>query len=132
MQKFKLFKKLDQQGRQKYCSAECQREDYYNRTHQQAYPELSTGTVGSIGELRVCADLLAKGYAVFRAVSVNCWTDLVVQVGDKFFSIEVKTGQRMPSGKLRFPKPRAKTDIIAIVLPDGIVYLLEVIGSAVL
>jgi Holliday junction resolvase-like predicted endonuclease len=79
--------------------------------------------VGDIGELQVAADLLAKGHDVFKSICRNCWTDLIVRIDGKLLSVEVKTGHRAPSGKLTYPKPREKSDVIAVVLPSEIVYL---------
>jgi hypothetical protein len=115
-------KRFQRRGRQEYCSPECQKLHYADRTRVQNYDGLSTGTIGSIGELRVCADLLRRGFNTFRAVSTNCWTDLVVEISSKFQSLEVKTGHRTISGSLSFPRPRAKTNILAIVLPNEIIY----------
>jgi len=44
-------------------------------------------------------------------------------VSGEFKSVEVKTGHRTPSGKLQYPKPKEKSDVIAVVLPTEIVYL---------
>jgi Holliday junction resolvase-like predicted endonuclease len=88
---------------------------------------LTAATVGDIGELRVAADLLARGYDVFKAVCRNCWTDLIVRIDGKLLSVEVKTGHRTPSGKLRYPKPQAGSDVIAVVLPNEIIYLPDVV-----
>jgi len=109
--------------RQKYHSPDCRKDHYAAKHRTVTYPDLTTGTTGTIGELRVVIDLLEKGYDVFRAASTNCWTDLVVAVSEGFKSVEVKTGHRTPSGKLQYPKPKEKSDVIAVVLPTEIVYL---------
>ncbi len=72
-------------------------------------------------------DLLTRGCDVFRAVSTNCWTDLIVRIDGKLKSVEVKTGHRTPSGKLQYPKPKEESDVIAVVLPTEIVYLPPII-----
>jgi|SRR5208282_862258 len=112
--------------RQKYHNPSCQRGHYSAKHSAVAYPDLTTGTVGTIGELRVATDLLTKGYDVFRSVSTNCWTDLVVNVDGKFLSVEVKTGRRAKNGGIQHPKPKTKTDVLAIVLPNEIVYQPEI------
>ena len=54
--------------------------------------KLSTATKGAIAELCVATDLMKKGYAVFRALSPNCFCDLVVYKDGISFYIEVRTG----------------------------------------
>lgn len=108
--------------RQKYHHPDCRKQHYYEKNRKVAHPGLTTGTSGAIGELRVATDLLAKGHDVFRSMSANCWTDLVVYSGGKFLSVEVKTGHRTKTGKLRHPRPKTQPDILAVVLPDEIVY----------
>lgn len=54
---------------------------------------LSTGKVGAISELIVCADLLKKGWEVFRTVSQSCSCDLIVIKNKKILRIEVRTGR---------------------------------------
>jgi len=41
-------------------------------------PRLSSGTTGAISELVAAADLMRHGYHVFRALSPNCPSDLVI------------------------------------------------------
>lgn len=87
-----------------------------------AYPGLATGTVGAIGELRVCVDLLAKGYEVFRAVSPSCSCDLLVLKSGVVTRIEVRTSYRTRSGKVYYPTHNVRADIIAAVLGDELSY----------
>ena len=84
--------------------------------------DISTGTRGAIGELRVCSDLLAKGYAVFRSVSPSCFCDLVIAKGGQLRTVEVRTGKRTRTGELSYPHDN-RADVMAVVLPDEIVYL---------
>ena len=50
---------------------------------------------GEIGELKVAADLLKRGYEVFKPVSQNCPCDLVAQdlKVDEFHTVQVKFAQ---------------------------------------
>jgi hypothetical protein len=83
---------------------------------------ISTGTVGAIGELRACSDLLSKGYAVFRSVSPACFCDLVIAKDGRLTTVEVRTGTRTTKGDLYYSKEN-RAEVMAIVLPDEIVYL---------
>ena len=56
------------------------------------FPDLSFGQIGALGELAVCADLLSRGYEVFRAVSPSCSVDVIAQKNGKISRVEVKTG----------------------------------------
>jgi hypothetical protein len=105
-----------------YCSSSCYKEK--NERYVNIYKNLSTGTIGAIGELRVCADLLSKGYEVFRALSPSCSCDLLASKNGKTHSIEVKTSNRYKSGKLYYPNPASiKATHLALVLPNEIIYL---------
>lgn len=110
-------------GRQKYCTRQCCADHYHQRTFKQAYPGVTKSTAGDIGELRVGVDLLAKGHDVFKSLSVNGEIDLIVAVNGLLRTVQVKIGHRSATGELRFPKPKSKTDIVAVVLADEIIYL---------
>lgn len=53
---------------------------------------MPTSTIGAMTELLVCADLIARGYDVFRAVSPACYCDLVARKGDLTLHVEARTG----------------------------------------
>ena len=58
---------------------------------------IAPATTGAIGELRVCADLMERGYEVFRALSQSRHScDLVAMRGAFMLRIEVRTGTRRP------------------------------------
>jgi hypothetical protein len=83
--------------------------------------------VGAIGELIVAADLLKKGYHVFRSCSPSCPCDLAILKDEKLFRVEVKTTQysRPNSGDSLRKKYEAKGntfDVFAHVSKDGIYY----------
>ena len=81
-------------------------------------------TVGAIGELRVCADLLAKGDKVFRSVSASCSCDLVIIRNGILLRVEVKTGYIRLDGtySVSTEARASNADILAVVLPEKIIY----------
>lgn len=109
-----------------YCSTKC-RSKYWNERNgiKRPYPHLNTGTVGAIGELRVCVDLLEKGFEAFRAVSYTCSCDVAVLKDGKLLRIEVRTGYRYKTGQIHFTKNETKNrcDHYAVVLPEEIIYV---------
>lgn len=84
---------------------------------------ICAATVGAVAELRVCADLLAKGFHVFRAVSPACPCDLVaISKKGSLIRIEVRTAHER-SGRLHYSKPDAeKSDLLALVTAEQIIY----------
>jgi hypothetical protein len=101
----------------KYCSRECRLKKAREYTGRSVVDgvSLSTGTVGALSEMRVCADLLSKGYATFRALSPACFCDAVAIKGGKSYSLEIRTGYRSMTGKLAFPnKVHEGVDLFAV------------------
>lgn len=85
------------------------------------YPAgVSLSTVGAIGELKVSADLMARGFEVFRSLSPTASCDLLAARGQRFFRVEVRTGWEL-NGKVMV-KRQGRYDVLAIVLPDRIQY----------
>ena len=109
----------------KYCSQRCASRAYNEkRGFIPAYSSVSSGTVGAIGELRVCVDLMSKGLDVFRSQSPNAKSDLIFIVGRLCYRVEVKTGYRNKlTGEIFMPRPRFAFDVLAVALPNEIVYL---------
>ena len=110
----------------KYCSYECLRDSHKLPTlGQQGVP---SSTVGALNELRVAADLLARGYQVFRALSPACACDLIIYgLGgepSKPLRVEVKTAYKRKAGKTNYAPVRdsAAYDVLAKAFPDEIVY----------
>lgn len=109
-------------NKRRFCSRRC-KATQYRESRQQVPPrsKVVPATTGTVSELRVAADLLLKGHAVFRALSPSCACDLVVlaQEGDEWrlYRIEVTTGYAYQSGGLYYPKhDPAKYDILAVVV----------------
>lgn len=79
------------------------------------------GDLGALHELKVCVDLSAKGFQVYRAQSPSAPFDLVAYKNGSLFRVEVKTfsliGNR-PSGKVYAsisPPQNDEYDILAVV-----------------
>lgn len=93
--------KVRQNAQTKYCSITCRR-----HKHNQDYKfangrsvDLPSGIVGAIAELTVCADLLNKGYEVFRSVSQSCSCDMVAMKNGELKRVEVSSGWTSLDGK---------------------------------
>lgn len=109
-----------QQPNAKYCGEDCRPQ------YKKPFPGLNTGQVGAIGELRVCTDLLARGFEVFRSVSPACSCDLIALKNGAMLRIEVRTACKTRDNKVQFPgdiNDKGKQDHFAAVLPDQIIYL---------
>ena len=64
--------------------------------------------------MAICADLLLRGFHVYRNVVQNSGVDLVALKGEEFYKIEVKTAKCCKSGRLVWTKPRHNNfDIVA-------------------
>ena len=64
------------------------------------YSGQTAGTTGAISELKVCVDLMAKGYHIFRSESPCCPCDLVALKNGITLTVEVRTIARNPSGTI--------------------------------
>lgn len=107
-----------------YCSRSCSKLAH-SQKYPPAYGELSTGKVGALNELRVCVDLLNRGYDVFRAVSPSCPCDLIILKSGIMKRIEVRTARRMVNGTISFPmkdEDSNKSDHYAAALENEIIY----------
>lgn len=74
--------------------------------------------------MRVCVDLLERGYSVFRSVSPSCKCDLVAMKGGVLTRVEVKTAYMSLGGKIMAPNgDKNEYDVMAYaVRGHGIVY----------
>ncbi len=112
-----------------YCSAKCRCDAANQRSYPKSRPStLSPGTIGAWGEIMVSADLMRRGYHVFRALSPSCPCDLLIyRNGGDSIRIEVRTIGTKPDGTPRLyqdPRDGEKHDIYAFVTHDGqITYL---------
>jgi hypothetical protein len=90
--------------------------------------DLSSGTVGAVGELLVATDLLLRGFEVFRALSPACSCDLAVLSSGQLLRVEVTTGHMAPNGKVFSRSKEPRFDLLAVVVhssPVQIVYTPE-------
>lgn len=104
------------------CSSEFKRKRYLELNP--AYRGLESGTMGTISELRVCVELLSRGYHVYRAVAPNALCDLAILKDGKLLRVEVTTGHIEFSGKVGYPpKDKTRFDLLAITLPEKIIFI---------
>ena len=107
------------------CSRECYRKNSISRNplySQFAKFNGSTATKGAIQELKVSADLLRKGYHVFRAVSPSAHCDLIIiDKKGKLKRVEVRSAVKNKSGKFFFSR-NGHYDLIAFVFKNKIMY----------
>lgn len=110
----------DENQKKKYCSNQCRRSEQKERyavLNDRA--NISPGKVGAVAELIVSADLLRKGYEVFRSVSQDCSCDLVILKAGRFIRVEVRTGYVNTDGSVGYakkPSDVGRSDATAIVL----------------
>lgn len=87
---------------------------------------LSTATRGAVSELRVAVDLLERGYEVFRALSPSCsCCDIAILKDGKLLRVECRTGSYLKSGKHYHTTQNIRADVLAVILPDKIIYAPE-------
>jgi hypothetical protein len=94
-----------------FCSEDCRRAGAY----EDKTLGLSAGTVGAYSELIASADLLRRGYEVYRAVSPTCSSDLVAIKDGKRLTIEVRTARRSRTGTLHYSTRSFRSDHYALV-----------------
>lgn len=114
----------------KYCTTEC-RKRFEKNGYQPVVrvgPQVSTGVRGAINELIVCADLMNRGYSVFRSVSQSCSCDLIAMKPNvnlpvqqqNYLRVEVTTATRTKKGDAVFaPHDPDAYDLLALVFVDG-------------
>jgi len=110
--------------RQKYCSSVCKKELNARQVTRAMHDGLTTASIGAMHELIACADLLRRGWSVFRAVSPSCKCDLVIMKGTWLLRVEVTSGHiYKPSGRLSYVKKPDdyQFEVLAVVLPEGTV-----------
>lgn len=106
-------------SRRRYCSQTCQTAATRKPQESSWHNQLCAGTVGAVGELVTAADLLQRGYEVFRSVSPAATCDLLISRNGHILRIEVRTGRRMARGDIAWPKANPlRADHTAVVI-DG-------------
>ena len=76
----------------------------------------STGKLGALGELLASADLMKRGFEVYRAISPASSCDLCVIKNSRKYSVEVRTGHRTADGKIATMRAKVRADFLAVVL----------------
>jgi hypothetical protein len=95
---------------QLYCTTECRDKQYVNFGSGLS---LATGTVGAIAELGVSADLMRKGFEVYRALSPSSSCDLLVLKNGKVITIEVRSAFSNSNGIIHSPMRNIKAEVLA-------------------
>jgi len=113
--------------KRKWCSPHCrnkaQKEKRDKILKELGYnSKISKSKRGALGELKVAADLMEKDYEVFRALDPHCSCDLAILKNKKLFRVEVRTSTYDATGKPYGHNKKIKADILALVLPDKIIY----------
>ena len=107
-----------------YCDNDCRRDaDRQRYRMANPTPRLSPGITGARHELLVCADLIGRGFEVFRAVAPH-GCDLAILQDKRLYRVEVTTGHIYTTQKgrrsLYHPQKNFdKFDVLALVLLDG-------------
>lgn len=90
----------------RFCSNKC-RHDYWNGVTKNSTivtDEISRYTIGTIAEILVCADLMGRGYSVYKAISPNTFSDVIAIRDGIIYQLEVRTGRYGVTGRLNYPK----------------------------
>jgi Holliday junction resolvase-like predicted endonuclease len=97
-----------------FCSQFCSYR-YNHKPYKNGY--INPPNQGAISELIVCADLIKKGYEVFRSVSPSAKVDLLIKKAHRLYSVEVKT-IRVSEGTGRVDKRQIKADYLVTYFPE--------------
>lgn len=98
-----------------YCSKRCKSREHFPKFNGAEGIHLTTVTAGAVSELVVAADLMHKGYPVFRALSPSCACDLIILIGNVPYRVEVTTAWISKTGRTFAPaKPdHTRFDLLA-------------------
>jgi endogenous inhibitor of DNA gyrase (YacG/DUF329 family) len=122
--------KTSQNPHTKFCSNECRnKRESIAQGRYTTDKTVSPASTGAMSELIVSADLLRKGYAVFRAVSPSCYCDIIAIKKDVIWHIEVRTGYKNPrTHSLNFPRRISENvNVVAVVERNlGEIYFLAI------
>jgi hypothetical protein len=119
-----------------YCSRACRNAQQVVEWNElnPGRKNIPTASVGAISELLVAADLLGRGYEVFRAVSPACSCDLAILSSGVLTRVEVRTGVIGKTGKVyvSFSKKHdvGRSDVLAVVVNGQITYTPELTAPA--
>jgi hypothetical protein len=114
----------------RYCSMKCSKRIDKERNYEDRGIVASNAEQGAISELLVSADLIKRGYEVFRALSPQSSCDLVALKSNETLRIEVRTGFLSRGGNLSYGQSHigsGRYDVLAVALKDGsITYFLDI------
>lgn len=100
---------------QLYCKKACRPELHHSDYKAKG---ISTGTVGAMSELRVSADLMSKGYEVYRALSQSSSCDVLAMKNGKVFTFEIRTGHTNDvTEKVYYAKENLRAERFAVFVP---------------
>lgn len=109
--------------RHRLCSLKCRKE--WNRRiygNDTLATHNDRNMIGAAGEMIVCADLLAVGFEVYRAVSPSQSCDIIAMACGEVWRIESRVSAvnrfNGRNARNRRGATEGKYDIIAFVLPD--------------
>lgn len=120
-------------GNGKYCQA-C-KDRHASPSPTSPFPskhaQISSSTKGAALEMIVCADLLLRGFGVFRSVSPTCSCDLVVHAEKKLYRVEITAGVASPGGQISWARHDPENyDVLALVLRDyRVVYIPDIAAT---
>jgi hypothetical protein len=81
-----------------------------------------TLVTGAVSELVAAADLLARGWHVYRAIAGGCMCDLIACLDGATYRVEVRSATVSATGVWKTnqkPKTRENYDVLALVAPNG-------------
>jgi len=85
------------------------------------------GTIGAASELLAAADLMMKGWEVFRALSPNSHCDLLAEKDGTTMRLEVRTGRYILGSDLRLSYSTRNSDgkfmIVVTVIDKKVHYI---------
>lgn len=108
----------------KFCSDPCRAHFYRSKRSaiDVQFAKMPPGLRGAISELSACADLMERGFLVFRAVAPHGPYDVIAAKGRDVLRVEITTGTILADGRISYPRHErhAKAfDVIAVTTPPG-------------
>jgi hypothetical protein len=106
----------------KFCNDSCRKKNELIKTGRAVTDgyKLSGNMVGAISELHIINDLLKKGFAVFRQISMSNMFDIVAIRDHETYFIEARTGYISDAGKITYPpKIHPKANLFGICIRNG-------------
>lgn len=120
----------------RFCNTSCRSAKYKRESKITGDSPMlqNKGSTGAISELLACAELLKRGYSVFRSVSPACSCDIVAFGNSgKLIRVEVKTAYKFKSGCIQCHVPKSqigKHDVLAqVFLATGQIVFIPPIES---